>query len=290
VVVRARDASGNVEGNTVEASGTTLDIASAPFPDDVTAPIWGGGPVATRVPGVGTDLAVTWTAATDDSYDPADIRYHFCVSEVEADCIGDGFPRGMRGTSGWGATAMTLRGFVPRGAYFIVARAEDRSGNLEATGHSVQAVTATSWSRNVRPLLFDRCIACHSGADRALLSETMVEARDTVAFDRANEIVNVYGSLLDDAACSQRRDGQPIILDGNDAGIFDCQVKLIDPGHPEHSIIYRKINPIGLETSPFGPLMPNVYVGSREPRDRENFTGEEDSILRDWIEEGAVAD
>jgi hypothetical protein len=64
---------------------------------------------------------------------------------------------------------------------------------------------------------------------------------------------------------------------------------LIDPKRPEFSLIYRRVNPLGLTTAPFTTTK-NLYSGAREPRDTtERLSPEEDSILLDWITQGALA-
>ena len=68
-----------------------------------------------------------------------------------------------------------------------------------------------------------------------------------------------------------------------------CLLPLVDPGHPELSLLYRRVNPLGLNTPPFASDELNTYSGIREPRDTiQKLTSEEDSILLDWITQGAL--
>jgi hypothetical protein len=71
-------------------------------------------------------------------------------------------------------------------------------------------------------------------------------------------------------------------------GFSGCPLLLIDPGRPQFSLIYRRVNALGLTTPPFSAAIPNPYSGAREPRDTvEKLSVEEDRILLDWIFQGA---
>lgn len=249
VVVRARDAAGNSDANTQEVSAATLANPSS----DTTAPTWTAGPAVALVPTRPDQLRVNWTAATDDTYGAADIRYHVCAETQESNCMGTEFLTHIRASSGWGATGITLSGLLPRTDYFVYVRAEDRSGNMETGNHSGQQRTATSYSQNVLPIWEDRCNGCHS-------------------FDYLTT-VNVTGGYVDPTYGS---------------------LSIVDPGKPELSLMYRRINPVGLETAPFSATTPNHYSGTQEPRDGSglSFTplsGDEDGAIRDWITQGATA-
>jgi len=251
VVVRARDASGNVAANTVERSGTTPTNPTSDF----TAPTWNSGPTLAQGTVVSA-LNVSWGAATDDTYTAADIRYHVCAEPQELDCLGTAFLKHIRASSDWGQNAVTLTALLPRTRYFVYVRAEDRSGNVETGNHGAAIMSRTGWSANVQPLLLDKCNSCH-------------------AFNSTAALTMVPSGFVDTKVSTT--DGVPLVW----------------PGRPEASYIYRKVNPLGLEAPPFSSTLPNTYAGLREPRDGANqsytaLSQEEDSILRDWIAQGAL--
>ncbi len=252
VVVRARDQAGNSDTNTTEASGATLANASG----DNVSPTWVGGPTVSTIGAQPHQLHVSWTAATDDTYGAADIRYHVCAETLESNCMGTGFGKHVRATSAWGTTSLNLTGLSARTPYFVYVRAEDRSGNVETGDHSAQQLTATSLADNVLPIWEDRCNGCHDFKQQFYL-----------------KTVNVLGGYVD-----------PVY--GN--------LYLVDPGHPELSLIYRRINPLGAQTAPFSASVPNNYAGLQEPRDGTGLgftalSAAEDGAIRDWIKAGAFA-
>jgi hypothetical protein len=264
VVVLAEDSATPVpnRSTTIHPVGAT----TLPAATDTTPPSGTGSPTAviptTKIP---TQLSMSWAAANDDT-DGANVRYHICAGAAQSDCTGSSFASHIVATTAFGSTSVTVSNLTPRTTYSLNIRAEDNAGNVETADHLKTATTATSWSANVRQILFDRCVACHDYQNHAT-------------------IFNVEGSLLDDAACSGPIDA-----------FVGCQLKLIDPGQtgqrgrPEFSIIYRKVNAFGLKVAPFSTAVPNNYQGAHEPRDTpDKLSGEEDDILRDWIEEGATA-
>jgi hypothetical protein len=254
VVAVAQDAAGNTSANPATKQGTTLAATG-----DVQAPTGTGTPAAAMVTSVNaTQLAVSWTAATDN-VDGSNVRYHLCVATTQADCTGASFMMHLAATTGFGATSATVGTLTPRTVYYVNVRAEDHGGNLEAADHFVLGTTPTSWSVNVSSLLYDRCIACHD-------------------YNIHAAIYNIPGNLID-PACKGPADNNEI-----------CQLKLIEPKRPERSIIFRKVNEFGLKSAPFKPTAPNTFNGLQEPRDTpDKLTGEEIDILNDWITQGAVA-
>jgi hypothetical protein len=71
-------------------------------------------------------------------------------------------------------------------------------------------------------------------------------------------------------------------------------LSLVSPGAPELSLLYRRLNPLGLQASPFSAATPNNYSGPQEPRDGSGqyvfpLSGAEDGAIRDWITQGAFA-
>jgi hypothetical protein len=128
--------------------------------------------------------------------------------------------------------------------------------------HGVPVTTSTSWTINARPILFNHCVSCHD-------------------YDVATNMVGTPSSYIQVAS---EKSACAVVQQ------FGCQLKLVDPGRPEYSLVYRRINPLGLTTLPFSAAAPNLYNGSREPRDAlTKLTTEEDSILRDWITQGGFA-
>jgi hypothetical protein len=257
-IVRAVDQANNADSNSFEQNGTTLAVPATDGGADVTAPSLGGDPTVNMVVNPATRLDVSWAAATGD---PAgSIRYHVCASVTESDCLGQSFNTHIVASTDFGVTSTTLQFLDPRTTYFVLVRAEDKSGNLETGKHEAQAKTATSWKTNVVVILFDRCVACHD-------------------YDKASNIVNVGGNFEDDAACTPPIDP-----------VKGCPLKIVDPGRPVFSLLYRRVNPLGLATSPFSATVKNQYSGPQEPRDTtDKLTAEEDDTLRDWIEQGAYS-
>lgn len=284
VVVRARDLAGNIDDNTRELSATTLVVPTsgsdagadgASGTPDTAPPLWASGP-PTASTGVAnaTVLTIAWDPAIDD-YPSDELRYHVCASTVQADCLDDAFNTHVQGTTDPGVTEFTLANLTPRTEYWVFVRTEDPAGNIETANHSVLQRTATSFSENVRPIIVEKCVACHSGSESSLLGQKDVPVRDVVNYTNVIQIRDVGSGFEEAQACAV------VPPDG-------CFLKLVDPGRPEFSLIYRKVNPFGSTITPFSAQVPNVFTGLREPRDTEHFlTVEEDAILREWIEQGA---
>lgn len=260
VVVTAADAAGNVSKPGVPTTGKTADAVAG----DVTAPTLGNAvPVVAQVVSPPTSLTVSWPAATDTPNAAADIRYHVCASKVRADCAGSKFAGHVNATTDYGILTATTQYLDPRTNYFINVRAEDRAGNLESADHFTQATTATSWTLHAQPILFNHCVSCHD-------------------YNNASVIRGVLSSYAQESTEKPSCTTFP-------KDLTVCLLPLIDPGRPEFSLIYRRINPLGLTTAPFTTTK-NLYSGPREPRDTiERLTPEEDSILLDWITQGALA-
>jgi len=261
-VVRARDKDGNVAPNKKEVKGTTLASPDA----DTAPPVWGTGPTAVTKESFPYDLDVAWGAATD-AHAAADIRYHLCAEPIEANCVGLAFLDHIRATSDWGDTAFRLTGLSSRTTYFVYVRAEDRSGNLELGEHGVTRTTLTSWATDVEPIFAKKCLSCH---------------KFTVLSLGGASSNRVLGSYFDPIAANI------------DPSKYGEGLPLVDPGNPEFSLLYRRINPVGLRTKPFSKAVPNNYVGPQEPRDGSGqyvypLSGSEDGAIRDWIEQGAFA-
>lgn len=253
-VARARDQAGNLTAATAERTATT----PAADAGDTTAPDFSAANLQVARP-AGTDPTVmnlSWTAATDAS-GAANVRYHVCASMIQSDCEGTDFFRHVVLTTGFGAVSAAAGFLVPRTDYHFFVRAEDRAGNVSASPPFVRLASATSFVLNVLPILAARCSACHD-------------------FREVSSIVNRTSQI--NWACPT---GDPF---------KGCPLDLIEPGQPEFSAIYRKINPPNLRTSPFSASVPNEYGGLQEPRDTlDKLTGAEDDAIRTWIQQGALA-
>jgi hypothetical protein len=260
VVVIAKDAAGNPSNVSAPVQGTT----AAAIPGDVTPPNFVGTPAVTPNIPIPSQLDVTWTAATDDASAASDIRYHVCISTVKTDCSGTAFASHIAATTDYGILKAKISYLDTRTTYFVYVRAEDRSGNLETKDHLIPATTATSWVTNAKPILFNHCVSCHD-------------------YDMASVMVGVGSSYVqvpgEDPSCTT------VPKD-----FSACPLQLVDPGRPQFSLVYRRINPLGLTTPPFTSTAKNLYSGVREPRDTvEKLSAEEDSILLDWITQGAFS-
>jgi hypothetical protein len=118
VVVRAKDASGNVDTNSVSLTAKT--------PADTVAPTFGG---ATSVNGASlTTLTVNWAAATDDVTSSANMVYDICKSTSNGGCTAFSTAGGVTGATG---TSYQFTGLTDHTTYYFVVRARDQAGNEE---------------------------------------------------------------------------------------------------------------------------------------------------------------
>jgi hypothetical protein len=128
VVVRAKDAAGNIDQNTNEQSISTQQ--------DVTAPTFGG---ATNVTNASDQsLRLNWNPATDNSTAPANIVYSICVTQVNGGCNGGSF---VETTTATGVTNKTFTGLNPSNTYYYVVRAKDAYGNTDTNSTQVSGST-----------------------------------------------------------------------------------------------------------------------------------------------------
>lgn len=243
------------EAGNVSVSSKELSGTTLASTGDSTAPIWSSGPSLTVNAGLAA-IDVSWVDATDDTHSAAEIRYHVCAELDAKDCEGAAFNQHIRVTTSFGATTARLSNLASRTLYNVYVRAEDMSGNFETGNHTMAVTTAVSYRFDILPLWRDQCNGCHS-------------------FQHSTT-VNVPGGFVDPDVSSTS--GLPLIL----------------PFQPENSLIYRRINPEGLTTSPFSASKPNSYTGLQEPRDGNGLTsspltGAEDGLIREWIEQGAFA-
>jgi hypothetical protein len=153
-VVRARDAAGNIDGNTAEVSATT------PATGDETPPTFAGATSATGISS--TSLQVSWNAATDDVSPASSITYRVYL----ATSSGAQTFSAPSLTTDAGATSALVTGLDPSTTYFAVVRAVDASGNEDSNATEVSAATTgpVSFSADVQPIFTANCTAmgCHS--------------------------------------------------------------------------------------------------------------------------------
>ncbi|HVU05186.1 MAG TPA: fibronectin type III domain-containing protein, partial [Polyangiaceae bacterium] len=257
VVVVAVDLAGNQSDAGSPLNGSTL----AAIPGDTVPPTFTSPITLTPVISPASTMNVSWSAGTDDTAAANQIRYHVCASPVDTDCRGAKFSSHVLATTNPGVTTASLTALKTHTSYFVFVRAEDPSGNLSTADTFAQKQTATSWGNDVKQILFDRCGACHK-------------------YDSPALIVNIGASYADisGAACNYV-----------DAGTNGCQMKLIAPGKPQFSYIYRRINQPNLATPPFSATVKNFYSGVREPRDTTTpLSVDENEIIGSWIQQGAL--
>jgi hypothetical protein len=353
-IVRARDAGGNIDGNTVEVNARPLGDA------DNSAPTFSG---VTSVVGTSpSTLLVSWPAASDDGTPASRIVYDLFLS----DTAGAQKFTTPQLVSAPGATSATIMGLPTQAKRFVVVRARDESGNsasnkVEAsgttlaspdadttppvwgTGPLLSTVDSLPYQLNVTwtaasdahaaadiryhvcaEQLESRCVgAAFTSHVRAtsdwgetslsignLLSRTQyfVYVR---AEDRSGNLEFGSHSATRSTLTSWVKDVQPILTEkclschdfsvprlkdvlGGYVDPVKGNLTLVNPGDPELSLLYRRLNPAGLQASPFSAATPNNYSGPQEPRDGSGqyvfpLSGAEDGAIRDWIKQGAFA-
>lgn len=353
-IVRARDAGGNLDGNTVEVNARPLGTA------DNSAPTFAG---VTSVVGTSpSTLLVSWPAATDDGTPPSRIVYDIFLSDTAG---GQSFTTPQR-VSAPGATSATILNLPAQAKRFVVVRARDESGNSASNKVEASGTTLASPDADTTPPVFatgpllsvvdslpyqldaswTAATDAHAPADiRYHVCAEQLESRCVGAAFLSNvrattdwgETSISIGSLLSrtqyfvyvraedrsgniefgshgatrSTLTSWLRDVQPILtqkcLSCHDFGIprlvnvlggyvdpVKGTLSLVNPGDPELSLLYRRLNPLGLQANPFSAATPNNYSGPQEPRDGSGqyvfpLSGAEDGAIRDWIKQGAFA-
>lgn len=245
VVVRPRDRAGNTDSSMVELSATTGSPSA-----DLTDPQLAGAVNVTRVPSDPTLLLVSWAGAADDSAGEDEIRGHVCVGPSSSACLASAFFDNYNTSSEWGANSAFISGLDPRTTYFAGVRLEDVSGNLQSSTKGSEGGTATSFARNVKPILDSRCNRCH-----------------TYTY---GTIVNIVEDIYTDATFGE---------------LF-----LVDPGKPVESYLIRKLRGKDSMVDPFSMEAPSAYYGQRMPSDGSGYLStEREQILIDWITQGAFS-
>lgn len=116
-VVQAADAAGNLDGNEEVVRATS-------GPDEI-APVFAGCKAA--VGRTASSILVTWEEARDDIAAPEDIIYNVYAAETP-----DGFNLRAPDLQVTGATSGVVAGLDRDTAYYVLCRAEDPSGNVDA--------------------------------------------------------------------------------------------------------------------------------------------------------------
>jgi hypothetical protein len=239
-VVRARDAAGNIDTNTKEIVGSPLAII------DNIAPTFAGA--ATATPLGGTAIELTWTAATDDISNAADIKYHVYVSETSG---GQDFTAPTLSTS-VGQTQVTVRGLRAGVEYFFVVRAEDEGGNEDTNTNEIRATTDDGifFPQDIQPILTAKCTnqACHDGSNPA----------EGMNLTEGNSHENLVG------------------VTANQCELIDNRER-VDPTNPENSYLVDKI--LGVDLC--------GQTVQRMPAGGEPLSQNEIDAISKWIEDGA---
>jgi hypothetical protein len=194
-VVRARDAAGNIDGNTMEVSATTPDVG------DSSPPIFNGVQGATAIGSSGVNL--TWQPASDDATPVAEIRYRVYVAETSG---AQDFAAATV-ESDPGATEILVTGHTPATEYFFVVRALDTVGNEDQNTIEMAITTgdSTSFSADIVPIFQARCtnVGCHGGVMPA-------QQLDLRAQNAYSQLVNVQSTQ-----CAGRTRVTPSQLDAS---------------------------------------------------------------------------
>jgi hypothetical protein len=133
-IVRARDAAGNIDSNTIE-------VSSASGADTVPPQFAGCTSAVTKD---AADVTVGWTAATDNTTPQDQIAYDVYASTAPG---GEDFT--TPAATFTGATVGSVSGLLPGTTYFFVCRARDVSGNEDA--NTSERIAATR-ADNVPPV------------------------------------------------------------------------------------------------------------------------------------------
>lgn len=128
--VRAFDAAGNIDDNTVEVSAAT-----AP---DTTPPVFAGCTGALTKSA--TEAVITWNSATDDASTAAQLTYHVYSATTPS---GQDFQAAPQNTFNGAVNTGIVTGLAPATTHYFVCRAADEAGNADDNSAQVQALTLT---------------------------------------------------------------------------------------------------------------------------------------------------
>lgn len=143
-VVRARDEAGNIDANRVEVAGATLDTTPPTFAGAVSA-----------VSNSPSTMDVSWNAATDNITPAGDLQY---LAYLALSPGGQSFAVAYAASQkGW--TTLRLLDLKSSTPYYVVVRAQDMAGNLDANVREVSATTL----RDLTPPTFAGATAAVAG-------------------------------------------------------------------------------------------------------------------------------
>ncbi len=178
--VRARDAAGNRDDNTVSHGATTLQGA------DTTAPVFSGLVVATAVSATRVDLL--WGAANDDTTPANQIVYDVFQSTVSG---GQTFGAPTYSTPA-GATGLQVTGLTPQTTYHFVVRARDAAGNAD-TNTQERSATTPAASDTTAPTFAGLVEAAAVSDTQILLTWAAASDNETLSDDL---VYHVYRSTV----------------------------------------------------------------------------------------------
>ncbi len=139
-VVRAVDAAGNADNNTVTVSAVTPPAAA-----DTTPPTFAG--VRSAVASGPSSITLSWNAATDNTTPPPGIVYQVWWATASPVPTG-GAPAAQ---TGLGATTSLHAGASPGTTYFYVVRAVDAAGNADTNSVEASAAAAADTAPPTAP-------------------------------------------------------------------------------------------------------------------------------------------
>jgi hypothetical protein len=178
VVVRAVDAAGHEERNSVEQSATTQV--------DITPPLFEG--VTSVMPAPEASLTIAWHAATDDLTPAPGIVYDIFLSTTQG---GENLSA-PDAVSAPGATSITINGLPQANTtYYVVVRAVDAAGNVDTSPEGVIEKSGKSGTDDIAPV-FSGCQSA-TKIDAQSIAVTWAPASDNST--PAGEIVyDVYAA------------------------------------------------------------------------------------------------
>ncbi|KPJ94508.1 MAG: hypothetical protein AMJ53_05135 [Gammaproteobacteria bacterium SG8_11] len=136
--------------------------SSDPAPADSTAPTFNG--VTTATASGGTNIVVTWDAASDNTTSASDIEYRIYASLDMND-------KGTVRDSVVGVTSHTVKYLEPGMTYFITVEAVDEAGNSNSNNAQLSDTTdaEVSLQYDIQPTLQAACATsgCHDAATQS---------------------------------------------------------------------------------------------------------------------------